>query len=172
MRVNEVKQTKTIEEVVRTEYIAEDGEVFSNEEECKKYEESALFAVSKQLKRLTEKPVISQYDINDDCSDEYAVEIFDIQSEYDLEILRRYLYLKMKKNGASENDVNTCFKSENEGRNNYVFDGVTSGHEVMIFWNYDDNYFWVYGDGSINGYCEFFKDRITKLIKPKEEKTE
>lgn len=30
MIVNEVKQTKTIEEVVRTEYIAEDGEVFSN----------------------------------------------------------------------------------------------------------------------------------------------
>lgn len=37
MRVNEVKQTKTIEEVVR-QYIAEDGEVFSNEEECNKYE--------------------------------------------------------------------------------------------------------------------------------------
>lgn len=29
MRVNEVKQTKTIEEVVRTEYIAEDGEVLA-----------------------------------------------------------------------------------------------------------------------------------------------
>ena len=172
MRVNEVKQTKIIEEVVRTDYIAEDGEVFSNKDECKKYEESALFAVSKQLKRLTEKPVISQYDINDDCSDECAVEIFDIQNEYDLEILRKYLYLKMKKNGASENDISTCFKSEIEGRNNYVFEGVTSGHEVMIFWNYDDNYFWVYGDGSVNGYCEFFRDRITKLITPKEEKTE
>ena len=28
MRVNEVKHTRTIEEVVRTEYIAEDGKVF------------------------------------------------------------------------------------------------------------------------------------------------
>lgn len=90
MRVNEVKRTKTIEEVVRTDYIAEDGEVFTDKEECERYEDSALFALSKQLKRLTERPVISQYDINDDCSDEYAVEIFDIQSEYDLEILRRY----------------------------------------------------------------------------------
>ena len=53
MRVNEIK--RTIEEVVRVEYIAEDGQVFYNEDECKKYEESALFAVSKQLKRLNTK---------------------------------------------------------------------------------------------------------------------
>lgn len=172
MRVNEVKRTKTIEEVVRTDYIAEDGEVFNDKEECDRYEESALFALSKQLKRLTERPVVSQNDINDDCSDECAVEIFDIQSEHDLEILRRYLYLKMKKNCASENDINTCFKSENGKRKDYVLEGVTAGHEVMIFWNYEDNWFWVYGDGSINGYCEFFRDRITKLITPKEEKTE
>ena len=52
MRVNEVKETKTIEEVVRIEYIAEDGQVFRSEEECKKYEESALFAISKELKLL------------------------------------------------------------------------------------------------------------------------
>ena len=84
MRVNEVKQTKTIEEVVRTEYIAEDGEVFSNEEECKKYEESALFAVSKQLKRLdNKKNGASEYDIYDECSDEYLVEIFNAETERD-----------------------------------------------------------------------------------------
>lgn len=96
MRVNEVKQTKTIEELVRTEYIAEDGVTFSNEEECKKYEESALFAISKELKRLT-KDNTSQYEINDNFSCDNAVEIFDIQTERDLENLRRYLYLKMRK---------------------------------------------------------------------------
>ena len=46
MRTNEVKETREV--VVRTEYIAEDGTVFRNEEECKKYEESALFAISKE----------------------------------------------------------------------------------------------------------------------------
>ena len=51
MKVNEIKETKTVEEVVRVEYIAEDGQVFRSEEECKKYEESALFAISKQLRR-------------------------------------------------------------------------------------------------------------------------
>ena len=39
----------------------------------------------------------------------------------------------------------------------------------MIFWNYDEDWFWVYNDGSINGYCDFFREKITKLIAPKEE---
>ena len=55
MKVNEVKTAVTIEKVIRTEYIAEDGTVFRNKEECKKYEESALFAISKELKRLDNK---------------------------------------------------------------------------------------------------------------------
>ena len=65
MKVNEVKETREV--VVRTEFVAEDGQVFRSEEECKKYEESALFAISKQLKRMTNKKWVSQYDINDDC---------------------------------------------------------------------------------------------------------
>lgn len=52
MKVNEIRKTETIEKLVRTEYIAEDGTIFRSEEECKKYEESALFAISKELKKL------------------------------------------------------------------------------------------------------------------------
>ena len=168
MRVNEVRKTETIEKLVRTEYIAEDGTVFRSEEECKKYEESALFAISKELKRLTEKDCVSQNDINDNLSYDDMVEIFDVQTERDLENLRRYLYLKMRKNGASEDSVKECFTSKDGKRDKYVFDGVTAGHEVMIFWNYDKDWFWVYNDGSINGYCDFFRENITKLITPKE----
>ena len=51
MRVNEVRKTETIEKLVRIEYIAEDGTVFRSEEECKKYEESALFVISKMCIR-------------------------------------------------------------------------------------------------------------------------
>ena len=169
MRVNEIRKTETIEKLVRTEYIAEDGMVFKSEEECKKYEESALFAVSKQLKRMTEKDCISQNDINDDLSYDDMAEIFDVQTEKDLENLRRYLYLKARKNGASEDSVKECFTSKDGKRNKHVFDSVTTGHEVIIFWNYDEDWFWVYNDGSINGYCEFFREKITKLITPKEE---
>ena len=64
MKVNEIRKTETIEKLVRTEYIAEDGTVFSNEEECKKYEESTLFAISKKLKRLdNKKNGASEYEI-------------------------------------------------------------------------------------------------------------
>ena len=64
MKTNEVKETREV--VVRTEYIAEDGTIFRSEEECKKYEESALFAISKELKRLDNKENgASEYDIYD-----------------------------------------------------------------------------------------------------------
>ena len=164
MRVNEGKETREV--VVRTEFVAEDGQVFRSEEECKKYEESALFAINKQLRRLETKKYISHNDINDDCSDDERVEIFDIQTEKDLENLRRYLYLTLKKHGASDSTVKECFTSEDGNRKNHVFDSVTIGHEVLIFWNYDNDWLWVYNDGSINGYCEFFRERITKLITP------
>jgi hypothetical protein len=161
MRVNEVK--KIIEKVVRVEYIAEDGQVFYNEEECKKYEESALFAVSKQLKRLNEE-YLSVYDLLDDGSEECEVEVFDVQTDKDLENLRRYLYLKAKKNGANEKYINECFTDEK--RSEFVFDGVTKGHEVIIWWNYDSDHFLVYRDGSISGYLSYLHGKIKKLITP------
>ena len=159
MRVNEVK--RTIEQVVRVEYIAEDGQVFYNEEECNKYEESALFAVSKQLKRLNDKP-LSNYDLNSEGSEECEVEIFDVQTDKDLENLRRYLYLKLRKNGVKDDYIQTLFKSET--RTEFVFDGVTKGHEVIIWWNYDTDHFWVYRDGSISGYLSYLHDKIKKFI--------
>ena len=165
MKVNEIK--RTVEQVVRVEYIAEDGQIFYNEDECKKYEESALFAVSRKLKRLNIKP-ISVYNLIDEGSEEDDVEIFDIQTDQDLENLRRYLYLKARKNGASENGVNSCFKSEDGKRKDYVFDGVTKGHEVIICWSYDCDHFWVHRDGSIEGYLNYLRDRMTKLITPEE----
>lgn len=158
--------------LVRVEYIAGDGQVFSTEDECKKYEESALFAVSKQLKRLTEENVISQNEIHDDSCCDDSVEIFDIQTERDLETLKKYLYLKAMKNGASEKNIDSCFVSKDGKRNDFVIENVTVGHEVMIFWSYDEDWFWVYKDGSIDGYCEYFKERITKLITPKSKKEE
>ena len=126
MRVNEVRKTETIEKLVRTEYIAEDGTVFRSEEECKKYEESALFAISKELKRLdNKKNGASEYDIYDECSDEYLVEIFNAETERDIENIRRYVYLKALSNSsyARKEDVD--------------LPNITAGHEVIIHWNYD-----------------------------------
>lgn len=167
MKKNEIKTTKTIEEVVRVEYIAEDGMIFRDEEECKKYEESALFTVSNKLKRLNNK-FTSIYDLNEDGSDECELEIFDVQTEKDLENLRRYLYLRLTKNGASESTINDCLTPDNERRKDHTFDNVTIGHEVLVFWSYDQDWVWTYRDGSLNGYLSWLKDKYLKIITPKE----
>jgi uncharacterized protein YrzB (UPF0473 family) len=165
MKKNEIKIT--IEQVTRVEYIAEDGTVFYNEEECKKYEESALFVVSSKLKKLNSKWV-SEYSLLEAGSDENELEIFDVQTQEDLDNLKKYLYLKAIKNGAKDKTIQECFTSIDGKRNNFVFDGVTYGHEVLIFWSYDNDWFWVYGDGSVNGYCQWIKEKYIQIITPKE----
>lgn len=166
MEKREIK--RVIEEVVRVEYVAEDGTVFYSEEECKKYEESALFVVSNKLKRLTTKQT-SIYDWLDEGSEECDLEIFDVQTDEDLSNLRRYLYLKATSNGASEKYIKEAFTSvDGVKRKDFVFDNVTIGHEVMVFWSYDNDWFWVYKDGSLNGYFEWLKEKYTKITMPKD----
>lgn len=166
MKKNEVK--RTIEEVVRVEYIAEDGTVFYNEEECKKYEESALFVVNNKLKRLTTKWT-GQDALIDNGGSDYALEIFDVQTQEDLDNLRRYLYLKAIHNGATETNIKGAFTHDGTHRLKYVFDNVTIGHEVLIFWDYDYDWFWVYNDGSLEGYFEWIRDNYNQIIKKEEE---
>ena len=169
MRKNEIKTTRTIEEVVRVEYIAEDGQVFYNEEECKKYEESALFVVSKKLKKLNKKKFTGIYDLIENGCEEDELEIFDVQTQEDLDNLRRYLYLKAMKNGARDKDIQECFTSaDGVTRKDFVFDNVTIGHEVLIFWSYDQDWFWVYKDGSLDGYFSWIRDKYNKIIASEE----
>jgi hypothetical protein len=165
MKKNEIK--RTIEEVIRVEYIAEDGQVFSSEDECKKYEESALFVISKKLKKLNSE-WSSIYDLIDNGCEEDELEIFDVQTEEDLDNLRRYLYLKAIKNGATDKSIKDAFTSEDGERKDFVFDGVTIGHEVLIFWSYENDWFWVHKDGSLDGYFSWIRDRYNKIIAPKE----
>ena len=161
MKVNEVKETKTVEEVVRVEYIAEDGQIFRSEEECKKYEESALFAISKELKRLdNNKNGASEYDIYDECCDDRLVEIFNAETERDIENIRRYVYLKALSNSsyARKEDVD--------------LPNITAGHEVIIHWNYDEDSCWTIGNGSIDAFCDYIRGNLMSLITPKEEKAD
>ena len=161
MKVNEIKETKTVEEVVRVEYIAEDGQIFRSEEECKKYEESALFAISKELKRLdNNKNGASEYDIYDECCDDRLVEIFNAETERDIENIRRYVYLKALSNSsyARKEDVD--------------LPNITAGHEVIIHWNYDEDSCWTIGNGSIDAFCDYIRGNLMSLITPKEEKAD
>ena len=168
MKKNEIKEM--VERVKEVQFVAEDGRVFYDEAEALKYEESALFAVSKKLKRL-HKGYTSEYDLNENGSEDNELEIFDIQTEDDLTNLRRYLYLKMSKNGASETSIKEAFTSENGRRENFVFDNITAGHEVLIFWGYDQDWGWTYGDGSLNGYLNFVKGKYNRIIATAEPET-
>lgn len=156
MKVNEIKETREV--ITKLEFVAEDGTVFMDKEECKKYEESALYAVTKKLKRLDHKKYgASEYDIYDECSDEYSVEIFNAETEKDLENIRRYIYLK----------VATRYGKVNESA--IALPNITSGHEVIIHWGYDEDSVWTIGDGSINAFCDYIRGNLMKLITPETE---
>ena len=154
MRIKEIKETKEV--LVRTEYVAEDGKKFKSEEECKKYEESALFAVSRQLKRLGGNKMLSEYDIYDEASCDCLVEIFNAETETDIENIRRYVYLRVAVNHGK-----VC-------KNDIELSNITPGHEVIIHWDYEECICWAIGDGSINAMCDYIRSNIEKLITPKE----
>lgn len=50
MTVNEIKEVKEV--VVKTEYIAKDGKVFTNKEDCEKWEKSFNCTLSESMKRI------------------------------------------------------------------------------------------------------------------------
>lgn len=156
MKVKEIK--KTIEQVVNTQYIAEDGEIFYTKEECEKYEQSALFVLSKSLNRIDDGNV-SQYGLIGEGYDDTYIEIFNIQNDDELEKLKRYLYLKIQQNGSYSN-IDDMIKDMK----------LTSGHEIIIFFNYDFDYCWCKGDGSLNAFLENVKTRYNNIINPKEDK--
>ena len=94
MRVNEVKVTKEV--VVRTEYIAEDGKIFGNREECEKYEKTCQCVVMADYKK-TVKGRISEYDLYNECgSEEYYFDIVEVKNEQDREVVNKALILAYK----------------------------------------------------------------------------
>lgn len=158
MRTEEIKETK----VVGTRYIADDGTVFLSQEECMKYEKSALFVTRSKLKLIADTDQ-EEFAV-DGCCDN-AVEVFDVQTQEDLDNLKAYLHLTLSIHGVRNPD---------HYFNESTFENVTFGHEVIIWWSYDRDYFWVHGDGSVDAYVECAKQRALKAIekyKGKEEES-
>lgn len=89
MRVNEIKETKEV--VVKTEYIAKDGKVFSDREECEKYEKSYKCVIMMDYKRLV-KGRISEDCLYNGCGDcDYYYDIVEVKNEQDREIVNKAL---------------------------------------------------------------------------------
>ena len=161
MKINKI--TKMVEQVMRVEYVAVDGTVFKTQEECETYEASALFVASQKVNGLR-LAVVTENDFVEAGSEENTLEVFYIHDQEDLDALKQYLYLRLLKNNASEKSIRECFEDVNGTRPNYVFSNVTPGHEVMIFWSYDKDWFWVYGDGSVEAYCECTRMKYRKML--------
>lgn len=89
--MKEIKRTRTIEEV--TGYEAEDGAWFYSKEECEKYEQSALFVLTKAVQEfrimLTDEDGlfgVGNCDVD--------IEIFDVPTEKEYELICRYIKLR------------------------------------------------------------------------------
>lgn len=150
MRTEEIKETK----VVGTKYIADDGTEFYSVEDCKKYEQSALFVMRSKLKLIADTNE-EEFSVGG-CYDD-KVEVFDVQTQEDLDNLKAYLHLVLSIHGVRNFD---SYFNDSE----YSFGNATVGHEIIIWWNYDQDHFWIYGNGSIGDYVEYVRQRALKAI--------
>lgn len=160
MKVNEIKTTRTIEEVVRTEYTAYDGTLFLNREECEKYEDSALCSVATQLNFITRDTTAEEL-----CYLEYsdnAIDIIDIQTEDDIKYLKQYVYLATTYEYGFEQAAEQNLKM--------VADNVTIGHPVLLKWDEMHVSCSLIGDGSPEAYGEHFKNLYLEFIENKKGK--
>ena len=153
MRTEDILETR----VVRTEYIADDGTKFYNKEECEKYEQSALFVMRAKLKLIADTNE-EEFSIGGCYDDE--VEVFDVQTQEDLDNLKTYLHLVLSLHGVR--DFDNYFSKDS--KYNYSFANATFGHEIIIWWSYDQDHFWMYGDGSIDAYVEYTRQKALNAI--------
>lgn len=158
---------KIVKEDYDTIYVSNDGSTFFYEEDCRNYERLAeikntVAEISSQLKRMTDEKSIHLCTINYDAADDVTVEIFNIETEDDLKLLKEYILLKEQIHYGK-----TCESTVLEIKQSIKkqFTGVTCGHEVIIFSDWRGLDFWLYGDGSINGYCNCIKEDFLNLIK-------
>jgi len=158
MKVKEIKET--VVKVVATKYIAEDGRVFCDEEECRKYEDSALFVLSQNLKMKK----IRKSECMDDGWDEEYVRVFEVPTEQELEKLKRYLYLKATDGMSIYRDGKWYNNYGSASLSQIDLSGLTYGHKIITFWSYEDDCCWMYGDGSLEAYVNYAKEQMEKAI--------
>lgn len=100
--------------------------------------------------------------VNYDADGNTTVEIFNIETEDYLKLLREYILLKVQINyGKTRKSI----VSEIKQSINRQVTPVTCGHEVTVFSDWRGTGFWLCGNGSIDGYCNYLKEVFLNLIK-------
>ncbi len=157
--MNVIKTTRTIEEV--TAYEADDGTRFKTEEECKRYENSAHYAIYNQFLKLGVSEPFAECQIFENFgygSDEYQLIVIDIKDENDLKIANMFAEMQMP---------------EREGMNleRYRFGTNRIGQRLLvgIGFNCCEN---CYIYGTQEELIEKFKQDIDKYYNPKSNEKE
>lgn len=87
MRIEKITETKEV--VVKKLYIANDGTVFNNEEDCKKHEKTT--ELMSEYNKLV-KGNISEFDLFFENGDvDYSYDIVEVKKENDIEIVNKVL---------------------------------------------------------------------------------
>lgn len=102
------KETREVK-VIKSEdvFVADDGTVFHNEEECKKYEQSAMFVVKKQImgkclielptgyKEQTSGALYFGMEVLFGCFDDYTFYLFCPKTEEDIKLFLQFARLEL-----------------------------------------------------------------------------
>lgn len=87
MRVEEITETKEV--VVKKLYIANDGTVFNNEEDCKKHEKTT--ELMSDYNKLV-KGNVNEFDLFFEAGNvDYSYDIVEVKNENDIEIVNKVL---------------------------------------------------------------------------------
>ena len=157
--MKEIKVTRTVEEI--TGYEADDGTRFKTEEECKKYENSAHYAIYNQFLKLGVSEPFSECQIFENFgygSEEYQLIVIDIKDENDLKIANMFAEMQVPKPDGSRLD-RVRFGTNRIGQRLLVGIGDEYCENCYIY-------------GTQEEIIEKFKQDIDKYYnpKPKEEK--
>lgn len=156
--MKEIKTTRVIEEV--TAYEADDGTRFKTADECKKYENSAHYAIYNQFLGLAISEPFPECDIFENFgygSEEYNLAIVDIKDEKDLKIAN--MFAEMQVPDARGNEKKLRFDSSRIGQRLLVGIGCDYNENCYIY-------------GTQEELIEKFKHDIEKFYNPKPKENE
>lgn len=138
-----LKRTETITREIIDGYEASDGTLFGNEEECRKYEQTAKGVCFEAVKKYM-LGSCSEMDFTEYGSDECSMEFFDVPDMEAAKTIAQYVLIRT-------NDEKLVQK---------VIDRI--GKRLFLSWNYDKDFCWILSVDEYKDMLEKNYERFTK----------
>lgn len=143
-----LKRTETITREIIDGYEASDGTLFGNEEECRKYEQTAKGVCFEAVKKYM-LGSCTEMDFTEYGSDECYIEFFEVPDMDAAKAIAQYVLIRT-------DDKKLVQK---------VIDRI--GKRLMLSWNYDKDFCWVF---DVDGYKEMLEKNYQRTIKKEDDK--